>query len=83
MVFMKTMTSTEARQNFSTVLFSVKFEPVTIFKNDQEVAVVISSERYNELKRIEDILYGKAAELAIKEGFCSDKEAQDLLDNIA
>lgn len=80
---MKTMTSTEARQNFSTVLFSVKFEPVTIFKNDQEVAVVISSERYNELKRIEDILYGKAAELAIKEGFCSDKEAQDLLDNIA
>lgn len=83
MVFMKTMTSTEARQNFSTVLFSVKSEPVTIFKNDQEVAVVISSERYNELKRIEDILYGKAAELAIKEGFCSDKEAQDLLDNIA
>lgn len=79
---MKTMTSTEARQNFSTVIHAVEDEPVTIVKQHKNVAVVLSSDRYQELKRIEDILYGKAAELAIQEGFASDKEADELLDSI-
>lgn len=82
MEFMKTITSTEARQNFSTVLSSVSIEPVGIFKQNKEIAVLVSSQRYRELERIEDLLYGKAAELAIQEGFCSDKEADDLLNKI-
>ncbi|NOQ17113.1 MAG: type II toxin-antitoxin system prevent-host-death family antitoxin [Methyloprofundus sp.] len=79
---MKTMTSSEARQGFSTMLSTVATEPVSISKQDKEVAVVISSVRYKELKKLEDILYGKAAELAIKEGFSSSKETEDLLDSI-
>jgi len=79
---MKTITSTEARQNFSAVISKVEESPVTISKQDKDVAVIISSARYQELKKLEDILYGKAAELAIKEGFASDKEASDLLDSI-
>jgi hypothetical protein len=43
----------------------------------------MSTQRYSELTRLEDILYGKAAELAIKEGFASNKETQDLMDSIA
>ena len=43
---------------------------------------MLSSARYQELKKLEDILYGKAAELALQEGFVSNKEAQDLLDSI-
>jgi len=79
---MKTITSTEARQNFSAVISTVEESPVTISKQDKEVAVIISSTRYKELKKLEDILYGKAAELAIKEGFASDKEVSEILDSI-
>lgn len=79
---MKTMTSTEARQSFSTVITGVEKEPVTISKKKKDIAVVISSRRYKELKRLEDILYGKAAELAIKEGLAPQKEVEDLLASI-
>lgn len=79
---MKKITSTEARQNFSAVISSVEESPVTISKQDKDVAVIISSDRYQELKKLEDILYGKAAELAIKEGFASDTDISDLLDSI-
>lgn len=79
---MKTITSTEARQNFSAVIAAVESSPVTISRQDKEVAVIISSARYQELKKLEDILYGKAAELAIKEGFASDKDTSELLDSI-
>lgn len=54
-----------------------------ISKQDKEIAVVMSTQRYSELTRLEDILYGKAAELVIKEGFASNKETQDLMDSIA
>jgi len=79
---MKTLTSTEARQNFSTVISGLKDNPVIISKQDKEVAVILSSERYKELKKLEDILYGKAAELAIKEGFVLNIEADDLLNSL-
>ncbi|MCK5122089.1 MAG: type II toxin-antitoxin system Phd/YefM family antitoxin [Methylococcales bacterium] len=79
---MKTITSTEARQNFSAVISALEDSPVTISKQNKDVAVMLSSARYQELKKLEDILYGKAAELALQEGFVSNKEAQDLLDSI-
>lgn len=82
MLTMKRMTSSEARQGFGTMLATVSREPVSISKQDKEVAIVISSARYKELKKLEDILYGKAAELAIKEGFASQKETEDLFDSI-
>ena len=79
---MKTITSTEARQNFSELISALKDSPVTISKQDKEVAVMLSSARYKELKKLEDILYGKAAELAIQEGFTSNEDAQNLLDSL-
>lgn len=79
---MKTITSTEVRQNFSAVISGLADNPVTISKQDKEVAVLLSAARYKELKKLEDILYGKAAELAIQEGFVSEKAADDLLDSL-
>jgi PHD/YefM family antitoxin component YafN of YafNO toxin-antitoxin module len=80
---MKVLSSTQVRQNFSAVLSEIEIEPVSISKQDKTIAVVMSQKRYNELKRLEDILYGKAAELAIQEGFVSDTQAQDLINSIA
>ena len=79
---MKTMTSTEARQCFSSVINTAKNEPVTISKKNKDIAVVISSRRYQELKKLEDILYGKVAKIAIEEGLVPVKEVDDLLDSI-
>jgi len=79
---MKTLTSTEARQNFSTVISGLKDSPVIISKQDKDVAVLLSTTRYKELKKMEDILYGKAAELAIQEGFVLKSEADNLLDSL-
>ncbi|MCX7074459.1 MAG: type II toxin-antitoxin system Phd/YefM family antitoxin [Methylococcales bacterium] len=80
---MKVLSSTQVRQNFSAVLSNIEIEPVSISKQDKAIAVVMSQKRYNELKRLEDILYGKAAELAIQEGFASDIQTQDLMNSIA
>jgi prevent-host-death family protein len=79
---MKTVTSTEARQGFSKLIAAAEREPVIISKKNKQMAVILSSSRYNELQRIEDLLYGKAAKLAIEEGLASKEEAEDLLDSI-
>ena len=79
---MKTMTSTEARQSFSRIITRADKKPVTISKKNKAIAVVLSSKRYEELIRLEDVLYGKAAELAIKEGLAPKSEVEDLLDSI-
>jgi len=79
---MKTMSSTEARENFFGIISDVQKEPVSILKKNKNVVVVTSSHRYKELKKMEDILYGKAAELAIKEGFASQQETDDLLSSL-
>lgn len=79
---MKSMSATEVRQNFSSVISAVESEPVTISKQDKNIAVIVSSARYDELSRMEDRLYGKMAELAIKEGFASDNEAESLLNSL-
>ena len=43
---------------------------------------MISKSRYQELTKLEDILYGKAAEIAIEQGLADDKEVEELFDKI-
>ncbi len=77
---MNVVTVSKMRDNLSNTLSGVSDdEPVTIQKNNKDIAVLISSRRYRELQRIEDLLYVKAAELAIEEGFASDKEAEEIM----
>ena len=79
---MKTITATEAKQNFGSLIASVNQGPVTIQKTNKDVAVVVSVKRYQELKKIEDILYAEAAKLAIQEGVLSVKDSDDFLNSI-
>ena len=79
---MKTLTSSEARQGFSSLLSTIEMEPVLITKDSKNVAVLITDTRYKELERIEDILYAAAADLAIKEGFAPKEEADELLNSL-
>lgn len=79
---MQTFNSATARQNFSAMLEAVNNEDITISKNNKDVAVLLSFKRYEELKLLEDILYAKAAELAIEEDFISPAATKELLDDI-
>lgn len=58
---MKYFTASEAIQGFTDLLDIVQKEPVTITKDNKEVAIMLEATSYHELKRLEDILYGKAA----------------------
>jgi len=80
---MNVITVSKMRENLSETISSVvDDEAVAIQKNNKDVAVLISSQRYSELTRIESLLYKKAAELAFKEGFASDEESQNLMAKI-
>ena len=48
---MKIVTATDARKSFGALLTAVKSEPVTIQRTNTDVAVLISSQRYQELKK--------------------------------
>jgi antitoxin Phd len=79
---MRTFSATDAKQNFGNLIATIDEEPVTIQKTNKDVAVVVSIGRYQELKRMEDILYGEAAKLAIKEGVLSAKDSEDFLNSL-
>jgi PHD/YefM family antitoxin component YafN of YafNO toxin-antitoxin module len=49
---MKVLSSTEVRQNFSAILSAINVEPIIISKQDKEIAVVMSTQRYSELTRL-------------------------------
>jgi prevent-host-death family protein len=62
-----TIPSTKARQSFSAIITNAKINPIAISKKNKNIAVILSFKRYKELIKLEDVLYGKAAQLAIKE----------------
>lgn len=48
---MKTMTATEAQNNFGDLLMSVQSEPVSITRNGKEKGVLLSATAYQEIKQ--------------------------------
>lgn len=80
---MNVVTVSKMRDNLSNTLSGVSDdEPITIQKNNKDIAVLISSRRYRELQRVEDLLYAKAAELALAEGFASDEETEEIMNKL-
>lgn len=80
---MNVVTVSKMRDNLSNTLSGVSDdEPITIQKNNKDIAVLITSRRYRELKRVEDLLYAKAAELALAEGFASDEETEEIMNKL-
>lgn len=63
---MKTITATEAQNNFGDLLMNVQNEPVAITRNGKEKGVLLSSREYQEIKH-------RALQQAITEGIESGK----------
>jgi len=65
---MKSITATEAQNNFGDLLMSVQSEPISITRNGKEKGVLVSSEEYQAIKL-------RALQNAINDGFESGKPA--------
>jgi prevent-host-death family protein len=48
---MKTVTATDAKQRFAALLDAAQREPVLIRRQDRDVAVVISAEEYERIRK--------------------------------
>jgi len=79
---MKTINATQAKQNFGDMLNKILTEPVVIQKHQKDFAVLMSSERYQELIAFEDKCLYDLAVRAEQEGFVGVDASQSLLDSI-
>lgn len=61
---MKTMTATEAQNNFGDLLMNVQSEPVSITRNGEEKGVFLSATEYQKIKQ-------QALQQAISDGIDS------------
>ena len=73
------MTASEAKSKFGELLDFARTHPVKIEKNGRFVAVVISAEEFERMEALEDAWWGQQAELAMKEGFLTEKESEKKL----
>jgi antitoxin Phd len=74
------VTATELKNRLGQYLEAAQLEPVIIEKSGRESSVVLSKRRYDELLELEDRLWDMKAQQAEKEGFLSDEETRQLLD---
>lgn len=79
---MKTVNATQAKQSFGDLLNNAQQEPVAIQKHQKDFAVLLSSERYQELLMFEDKCLHDLAVQAEHEGFIGVEASLALLDSI-
>ena len=73
------VTATELKNRLGRYLDTAQIEPVIVEKSGRVSNVVLSKRRYDQLCRLEDLLWDVKAREAEKEGFLSDVEVRGLL----
>lgn len=79
---MKIVNATQAKQSFGDLLNNAQQEPIAIQKHQKDFAVLLSSERYQELLAFEDKCLHDLAVQAEQEGFIGSEASLALLDSI-
>jgi antitoxin Phd len=77
---MKTVSATDAKQRFAALLDAAQREPVLIRRQDRDVAVMISAEEYERIRRINveefqkfcDRVGAEAVQRGMTEGILAD-----------
>ncbi|MDA8308169.1 MAG: type II toxin-antitoxin system Phd/YefM family antitoxin [Deltaproteobacteria bacterium] len=77
---MVTANATEMRNKFGRYLERILVEPVVIEKTGRQVAVLISMEEYNRLRKLEDAYWGELALAAQKEERAGREDVERLLE---
>jgi len=73
------ITATELKNRLGRYLEAAQVEPVIVEKSGRTSSVVLSKRRYDQLCRLEDMLWDVKARNAEQEGFLSDEELRALL----
>ena len=73
------VSATELKNRLGRYLETAQVEPVIVEKSGRASNVVLSKRRYDQLCRMEDILWDMRAQAAEKEGFMSAEELRELL----
>lgn len=73
------VTATELKNRLGRYLETARIEPVIVEKSGRVSNVVLSKRRYDQLCRLEDLLWDVKARKAEEEGFLSDVEVRELL----
>ncbi len=76
-----TFTAKEGKNNFGRLLDEARISPVAIEKNGRRVAVIISSDEYDEFEARRDSDWGKRAETAHKKGYIGVAKSHTVLKN--
>ncbi|MBS0184953.1 MAG: type II toxin-antitoxin system Phd/YefM family antitoxin [Proteobacteria bacterium] len=69
----------DAKNRFGQLLTSAMKGPVTIDKNNKPVAVLISTDEYKRLEKVEEDFLALKAQSALKEGFIGIEESEIFL----
>jgi prevent-host-death family protein len=79
---MRTMSATEAKQNLGALLDSAQSEPVTIRRQNRDIAVVLSARDYDRLRAINvdefERFCDRIGQRAIANGLSEEKLAEIL-----
>lgn len=79
---MKTVTSKEAQNRFGELVDTAQREPVVITRRNRPVAVILSQEDYERFQALEDAVWSRRAQEAIKGGFASPEETAALFERV-
>ncbi len=71
--------ATDAKNHFGSLLDQAQHGVVLIEKNGRSVAAIMSNEEYQRLLQMEDKLWALKAQLAKAEGFHSEQDSEELL----
>jgi prevent-host-death family protein len=74
---MPTVSATHAKQNFAAMVDAAQREPVKIHRHDREVAVLISSERYEKMNQDRWAEFNRLSAIAAEQA-----KAKGLTENI-
>lgn len=81
---MKSVSATEAKQRFAAIIDAAQWEPVTICRQNRDVAVILSAGEYDRVRgaRIDELdrLCERVSRQAAKRGITDEKLAELLKD---
>lgn len=78
---MKTITATNAKQNFGECITEAIREPLLINKSGRPSVVMLSYEEYQRLSELEDQYWLSRAEKAGREGFLSPEDSAAFMES--
>lgn len=79
---MKTINVTQIEEKISNALKIAATEPVAIMQQQKDIAILLSSERYQELLDVEDKYLHELVVVAEQEGFIGTEASRSLLNSI-